>query len=340
MADEWNGAKPVDSILISEVPGEMRSIKTNARVVISKEHVGLGDGNSGGQHKIGAARVHLQSGLASLDPEGNALSIADTSDNGRIAIDTSANNILKVYVATSNGISTGWRHVSVGRLKAIADIDASGFNVINVATGTQSKQAIRLGQISTEYFSIRPSTALAGLVGIKVNATTIQASHANGLSVVGIPDGCVSPAKYADNYLLFIHETSGSGGTLAAGDWRQRPLNKEVTDLGGYGSLTANRISLVAGKYVFRARGAVRDVQLHQCRFYNVTDSTVVANGTSEYTWENCGESEVVGLFTITESKVFELQHRSSVSRNDVGFGQSAGFGLNVFAQVEIWKVG
>lgn len=140
MANEWDVTKPADHTLNSLWPQKIKDLRSSAKIVISKEHVTLGDANAGGQHLKGAARVFLQSGLAANDPEGNTLATANTSDDGRLNIDTSNSNLLKVYVSTSAGVSTGFEDVKVanveGIIKATAAIDANKNEITNLKGNT------------------------------------------------------------------------------------------------------------------------------------------------------------------------------------------------------------
>ena len=50
------------------------------------------------------------------------------------------------------------------------------------------------------------------------------------------------------------------------------------------------------------------------------------------------GSSTVSGRFTITGSKVFELQHQCGTTQVDLGFGAAANFATEVYSEVEFWK--
>lgn len=165
--DDWNVTIPVDHTKIGSVPTEIRDVKSSAKIIISKEHIAPSTDNAGGQHAHGSSRVYLQSGLPALDPEGNNLETtvgpSTNVDHGRLAVDTAASNELRVYLGTSAGIETGWKHVRVGRVKAATDIDANSRLVKNVASGTQTGQAIHVGQVDV--------TALTGQLKIIEPAT-------------------------------------------------------------------------------------------------------------------------------------------------------------------------
>ncbi len=115
---DWNvTTEPPTHLKVSLIPQKIRDLKSSTKTIIQKEHVALSTSNSGGQHLKGAARVYLSDSLPGSDPEGNNLDTSATSDNGRLAIATGGGattgltNTIKVYLATSAGISTSWKDV-------------------------------------------------------------------------------------------------------------------------------------------------------------------------------------------------------------------------------------
>lgn len=186
--NNWDITKPIDHLKIGDVPASIRDVTSSSKLVIAKEHETPGTDNAGGQHVRGSARVYLSDAVAVTDPEGNGLDTTSTTDDGRIHVNTSASNELRVYVATAAGITTGWEHIRVGRVKASTEIDANSRGVVNVASGTQTGQVIHVGQIDT--------TALTGQLRILVPATTANV----GVSVLDPPtaDEHIASKKYVD----------------------------------------------------------------------------------------------------------------------------------------------
>jgi len=196
--NDWNVVLPDDHTKIGAVPQKIKDVKSSAKIIIAKEHVTPATDNAGGQHLQGSARVYLQSDLPALDPEGNNLDIAATTDNGRLSVNTADGNELRVFVAVSTGISTSWSHVRVGIVKASENIDANSHNITNIASGTQTGQAIHVGQVDT-----RASTGQ-----LKVIEPATGAKIA--VSVLDPPteDGHVGSKKYIDAQ---INATVGAG---------------------------------------------------------------------------------------------------------------------------------
>jgi hypothetical protein len=120
-------------------------------------------------------------------------------------------------------------------------------------------------------------------------------------------------------------------------------LNTEVSDVGNYGSLASNQITLDAGTYIIRASAPAFATNRHQTRLQNVTDATTVLIGTSEHNNTqgdgNQSRSWVHGLFTIGSGKALELQHQCQATRATFGLGVEGNFTTEVYAVVELWKV-
>ena len=141
----------------------------------------------------------------------------------------------------------------------------------------------------------------------------------------------------------FIHvrdeKPSGTdGGTFTSGAWRTRDLNTEVSDTGGHASVASNQITLAAGTYRCFAIVPAFNTARVRSRLQNVDDAVTLVLGVSENT--NGGEALClcVGRFTLSASKVIELQHRTNLTTSVVGFGRSTSFDTEVYATVMLWK--
>jgi hypothetical protein len=151
--------------------------------------------------------------------------------------------------------------------------------------------------------------------------------------------------QQAIDYIRLEHrETAGTdAGSFTAGSWVTRVLTTEVSDPGGNCSLASNRFTLVAGTYEMEAMVPARGVEAHQAILYNYTDSVTTLTGTSEYstsahpviTWSN-----IKGLFTISNSKTFEIRHRCSATNSAAGaLGTGCGFTTEIYTQVVLRKL-
>lgn len=162
-------------------------------------------------------------------------------------------------------------------------------------------------------------------------------------------NGKLTAKRCFRDYILIrdVKANGVNGGTFTSGAWRTRDLTEETSDAGGHAGLGANQITLEAGTYECHIRcpaaEGVSEIKAHQARLYNVTDGTVIAYGTSEYS-EVGGyltTSSVISYrFTITSSKVIRVEHRCQTTVNTYGFGRANNFGgSEIYTIVELWKV-
>jgi hypothetical protein len=135
-----------------------------------------------------------------------------------------------------------------------------------------------------------------------------------------------------------------SGGTLSTSTWNTRTLNTEDNDSDNIVSLSSNQFTLQAGTYRIHARVPAYAVKRHKAKLRNVTDSADVIIGSAEHCEPNSNvvtHSVIVGEFTITATKTFEVQHRIEISNGASDAGHAWNVGVNeVYTIVEIWKIG
>lgn len=98
MSDEWNTSKPIDHLLISDIPTEIRAVKTNTKTVLEKEHQALGDDNSGGEHKQGSAISYFLPTASAPTQRPDADTALTIEDAGRLWFDTTTKQ-LKVLIS-------------------------------------------------------------------------------------------------------------------------------------------------------------------------------------------------------------------------------------------------
>lgn len=128
------------------------------------------------------------------------------------------------------------------------------------------------------------------------------------------------------------------GGTFTQATDVTRTLNTIVNDTAGIASLSSNQITLGVGTYQTRWRSPCNAVNFSQSWLYNVTDSVVLVRGGSMFS-ASMIDATGAGLFTISATKVLELRHRCTVTRNTDGLGAAANIGTEVYATIEFWKV-
>ncbi len=142
-------------------------------------------------------------------------------------------------------------------------------------------------------------------------------------------------------YILIQDQKSSgtNGGTFTSGAFQTRDLTTIVTDTGKIATLGSNQITLPAGQYRVAINCPAKGGSGHMARLQNITDSATVLLGTVEFNSANSmTRSFVIGRFSISSTKVFEVQHRATNTVSTTGFGAPASFGVNeVYTSVEIW---
>ncbi len=128
------------------------------------------------------------------------------------------------------------------------------------------------------------------------------------------------------------------GGTFTSGAWQTRDLNIKAADADNFVTLSSNQITLAAGTYRLQASAPAYEVGSHQVRWQNVSDGVTVAVGTAENSAGAQTRSLIAARFTISASETFELQQQGFATRSTDGLGVAAGFGTEVYAQVELWR--
>lgn len=146
--------------------------------------------------------------------------------------------------------------------------------------------------------------------------------------------------------LLHIVDEKSSGtvsGTATAGSFVKRDLNTVKTNEITGASLASSQITLPSGTYFIHASAPAWTVNRHKAKLRNTTDSTDTLIGISSdarTTGEGFSNCEIIGRFTITAQKVFEIQHRVQTSSGTSDFGLENGMGVvEIYTNVRIWKV-
>jgi hypothetical protein len=137
-----------------------------------------------------------------------------------------------------------------------------------------------------------------------------------------------------------------AGGTFTSGAWQTRVLNAVKTNTISGASVASNQMTLPAGTYWVEASAPAWIVTGHQAKLYNITDASDIlvgysVNGANNGAVANADltRSDVRGLFTISGTKVIELQHRCNTTQATNGFGPAVNISTEVYSDVIIWKV-
>ncbi len=131
-----------------------------------------------------------------------------------------------------------------------------------------------------------------------------------------------------------------AGGSSSETSWHTRDLNTVLTNEISGASLASDQITLPAGTYEIEANTRSHRGGAHRAVLYNVTDSAYEIIGTS--TFANVGgfvenQTFVLGQFTISETKIFELRHYITVAvpTNGLGWANNDG-SVEIYSDVII----
>lgn len=244
-------------------------------------------------------------------------------------------------------VATGLLHNTngTGALSAktlgIADANVAPVSQVAGMTAGQAVFAVAAG--------IESKTAADTLAALGIGVGKMATQDANNVAITGGTITGVTitpPSGLIGGYLLFQHrETSGTagGGFLNPSGWQTVPLNTEVVDTGGNGSIAANKITLATG--VYRVRGSVvgNKVNSFQCRLWNDTAGAVEFYGSSEVAnsgAEGTVRSLLIGRLTVTAGpKDYYVQASCETSEAVDGFGVPTGFGTGeIYSMLELEK--
>lgn len=150
--------------------------------------------------------------------------------------------------------------------------------------------------------------------------------------------------KFASYAVIADQKSQGTpGGTPPnTSAYNTRDLNTILTDPDSIVSVSSNQFTLQAGTYLISASAPAYQATRNQILIYNVTDSAIVAVGTSEYVDSSDNvqtRSFAKNKTTISGAKVFDIRHRVLNADPTYGFGVDANCGQpEIYTIVEIFK--
>ncbi|MDE3023503.1 MAG: hypothetical protein KGI54_16915, partial [Pseudomonadota bacterium] len=152
----------------------------------------------------------------------------------------------------------------------------------------------------------------------------------------------VSAQQYKYRALFQESQPSGTNAGGSSSGYNVRVLNTVQSNNIPGCSLTSNHVTLAAGTYWFNASapayGSSSGVST-QLQLYDITSSSVILNGTSEFSVYSTAQtrSMVSGMVTFSATATVELRHYFSSAQATNGLGVSTNSGSpEIYSQLEI----
>lgn len=172
--------------------------------------------------------------------------------------------------------------------------------------------------------------------------TVLDATLVGGTRVL-----CNIEVRRAENILEYSYEqpSGTAGGTSTGGSWQTYPMNTEASDVGGYGAVAANQVTVVAGKYRVDGTGSIRSPAATptqaRARIYNATDAAVIRQGVQgSEDGGDTSEYRATAAFEIAASKAIELQYYADNGQATDGLGEAMTTGENeVYGALNFVKI-
>ncbi len=316
-----------------------------------------GDGTLGVQaddwlHKAGSAQAWYQSGNPT-QPYVNGKT-GDTSANGRLSID-SATKTLKYYVDGTGWISLMSVFGSVNKIltdTGYTVLDADGFTTFLMSTGGSNRTLTlptAADNTGREITVIKTDSGAGKVIIDGEGAETIDGLTALDLiyqyaKTSLVCDGSNWAITSGHSLLFHIQDEKAqatNGGTFTSGAWRTRDLNTAKTNEIVGASLSSNQFTLPVGTYHIEWLAPAFAVNQHQSKLRNITDGSDQMFGTSSQSSTASGErhSFGAGRFTITTTKIFEIQHKCGITKTTFGFGAASNQSTEIYTSVSLKRL-
>ena len=188
-------------------------------------------------------------------------------------------------------------------------------------------------------------------ITLDTSGNVTMAGSANNLGTISagtIGGGVVFPAGGTGNPISVAvicdeKASTSNSGTFTSSAWRTRDLNTEILDPDGIVSIASNQFTLGAGTYLIEWSCPVYVVDRHQTKLYSITNSSDLAEGTSDYADPSGNvQNRSFGVFvhTISASHIYEIRHYCVITKLNNGFGVDGRTGVNsIYTLVKISKL-
>lgn len=264
----------------------------------------------------------------------------DKGDFDIIAAGLAGTGVISGCAVTAQGSPDMTLAVAAGTVR-VAGVPRATVTAGNVTITTADATNPRFDLVVVSSTGVKSVTA-----GAPAATPAFPAIPANSvvLAAVYVPanDTAIGTTQIIDKRVMLTttqqlhvrHETAaGTGGTTGAGTftagaWQVRVLNTVLTNEIAGASLSANEITLPAGRYRIDASAPAWDVGAHKARLWDVTGAQVLVVGTNA--WQSSadsilGLSHIRGTFTLTAQANVRIEHHAQTTANTLGLGVDTG---------------
>lgn len=270
------------------------------------------------------------------DTTGDLISVSNNSTNG---LEFTVNRDCKIWIDGNLRVSASQWGFTVNASGSTDLGSISAANIIGWQTG-EAGNWMRFASCVYEASAgdvIRPHSFNSS---VSENAKSFINFHA--IEESKIPDAYLALPTGRVAYLKEVQTSGTAGGTFTSGSYQTRTLNTLEGDA-SFVSLSSNQFTLSSGKYKIWAGAPAYRVDTHKIKLRNITDATdtiIGESGGSGSTIDVFYNSVLMGVFEISDSKTFEIQHRCNTTRVSDGLGVTATYGdSEVYTQVRIEKI-
>ena len=214
-----------------------------------------------------------------------------------------------------------WNMAIAGDLAVAGDFDVAGDTTVVDVTAS--------GDISCDNLDVTTDVTVGGNVDVTGSVTAALLSATN---IIAAP------------YIFHaVHKETANtnSGAASSGSWVTRTLNQVWTNTISGASLSSSQVTLPAGTYYLDGYSGTFNDNRGKIKWYNVTDTSdeIIGHGVYSNTYAS-GTAIIRGVFTITSSKVFELQGRIETGVGLRAWGVESNFGVDeIYGDVFIIKL-
>lgn len=235
-----------------------------------------------------------------------------------------------------------------------ATLECDGTSVYNIGTvsaldpsdNLSDLQNVSAARVNLSVYSTDQTDAYVSVLNALVS-NTVSAVNSALACVINASDMVnVSNAGTFGGSLFYLRDEKSpgtNGGSYSGGTWTTRDLNT-IKVSAPWAKLNSNIVTLASGNYIAEWRTPGYAINSFKSRLLNQTETTVIDEGTSEYSplpGNDAQNSTGFCFFTVSVSTSIALQIQGPASKSDTGLGVAGNVGTyELYSLLKIWKRG